>query len=177
MVGTSNVRRCVIFGIVQLRERVGESATNAAIADAAPIGVHGLTEASEVSEDIIHSLFCDCGVIGEDIVRTDLAQYFLTTLSPHSARGRLKKHSTGIVTVELYNHVFEHEHERFHLLPSILSPHTSYPLIAMSRSCIKNCLTPMTFLLCIRRKLRLPIYPNRTPCTCGHRVLIALKAQ
>ena len=27
----------------------------------------------------------------------------------------------------------------------------------------------MTFLLCIRRKLRLPIYPNRTPCTCGHR--------
>jgi hypothetical protein len=39
----------------------------------------------------------------------------------------------------------------------------------MSRSCIKNRLTPMTFLLCIRRKLRLPIYPNRTPCTCGHR--------
>jgi hypothetical protein len=103
------------------------------------------------------------------VPRTDLSQYFLTTLSPHSARGRLKNHSTGIVTAELYNHVFEHEHEHFHLLPSILSPHTSYPLIAMSRSCIKNRLTPMTFLLCIRRKLRLPIYPNRTPCTCGHR--------
>jgi hypothetical protein len=38
----------------------------------------------------------------------------------------------------------------------------------MSHSCIKNRLTPLTFLLCIRRKLRLPIYPNRTPCTCGH---------
>jgi hypothetical protein len=102
------------------------------------------------------------------IPRTDLAQYFLTTLSPHSARERLKKHSTGIITAELYNHVFEHQHKHFHLLPSILSPHTSYPLIAMTRSCIKNCLTPLTFLLCIRRKLRLPVYPNRTPCTCGH---------
>jgi hypothetical protein len=102
--------------------------------------------------------------------RTDLTQYFLTTLSPHSPRGRLQKHSTGIVTVELYNHVFEYENEHFHLLPSILSPHTSYPLIAMSRSCMKHRLTPLTFLLCIRRKLRLPIYPNpnRTPCTCGH---------
>jgi hypothetical protein len=81
-----------------------------------------------------------------------------------------KKHFTGIVTAELYNHVFEHENEHFHLLPtpSILSPHTSYPLIAMSPNCIKNRLTPLTFLLCIRRKLRLPIYPNRAPCTCGH---------
>ena len=60
----------------------------------------------------------------------DLTQYFLTLLSPHSALGRLKKHSTAIVTAELYNHVFEHENEHFHLLPSILTPHTSYPLIA-----------------------------------------------
>ena len=72
--------------------------------------------------------------------------------------------------MELYNHVFEYENEHFHLLPRILSPHTSYPLIAMFRSCMKHRLTPLTFLLCIRRKLRLPIYPNpnRTPCTCGH---------
>jgi hypothetical protein len=48
-------------------------------------------------------------------------------------RNRLKKHSTNIVTAELYNHVFEHENEHFHLLPSILSPHTSYLLIAISR--------------------------------------------
>jgi hypothetical protein len=45
--------------------------------------------------------------------QTDLAQYFLTTLSPHSARGRLKNHSTAIVTAELYNHVFEHENYQF----------------------------------------------------------------
>ena len=47
-------------------------------------------------------------------------------------------------------------------------PYTSYPLIAMSRCCMKHRLTPLTFLLCICCKLRLPIYPNRTPCTCGH---------
>jgi hypothetical protein len=39
--------------------------------------------------------------------QTDLAQYFLTTLSTHCAHGHLKKHSTTIVTAELYNHVFE----------------------------------------------------------------------
>jgi hypothetical protein len=100
--------------------------------------------------------------------RTDLAQYFLTTLSPHSARGRLKKHSTTIVTAELYNHVFEHENDHFHLLPRIFSSHTSYPLIAMSRSCIKHGLTPLTFVLCIWHKLWLPIYANRTPFICGH---------
>ena len=38
----------------------------------------------------------------------------------------------------------------------------------MSSSCTKHCLTLLTFLLSIRHKLRLPIYPNRTPCTCGH---------
>jgi hypothetical protein len=87
------------------------------------------------------------------ILQTDLAKCFLTTHTPHSAHGRLKKHSTAIVTAELYNHVFEHENDHFHLLPSILSSHTPYPLIAMSRSCVKHRLTPLTFLLCIRRKL------------------------
>ena len=102
------------------------------------------------------------------IPRTDLSQYFLTTLSPHSARSRLKLHNTATVHAELYNHVFANDPEHFHLLPSILSPATSYPLIAMSRSPLKNRLTPLSFLLCIRRKLRLPIYPHNTPCTCGH---------
>jgi hypothetical protein len=100
--------------------------------------------------------------------QTDLARHFLPTLSPHSACGRLKKHSTTIVTAELYKHVFKHENDHFHLLPSILSPCTSYPLIAMSCSCVKHHLTLLTFLLCIQCKLRLHIYPNRTACICGH---------
>ena len=55
-------------------------------------------------------------------LRTDLAHYFLTTLSPHSARGRIKKHCIHTVKSKLYNHMFEHEHSDFHLL---------YPIIGM----------------------------------------------
>ena len=91
-----------------------------------------------------------------------------TTLSPHSARGRLKKHCTQAVKSELYNRMFKHERADFHLLPGILSPQTSHPIIGMSRSAIKHRLSPLSFLICIRRKLRLPIYPPNTRCTCGH---------
>ena len=38
----------------------------------------------------------------------------------------------------------------------------------MSQSAIKHRLSPLSFLICIRRKLRLPIYPPNTRCTCGH---------
>ena len=48
------------------------------------------------------------------------------------------------------------------------STQTSYPIIGMSRSAIKHRLSPLSFLICIRRKLRLPIYPPNTRCTCGH---------
>jgi hypothetical protein len=90
-------------------------------------------------------------------------------LSPHSARGRLKPHCTHTITNELYNYMFEHKHAHFHLLPSILSLQTSFPLITMSCSAIKHCLSPLSFLICIRCKLHLPIYPPHTRCTCGHR--------
>jgi len=38
----------------------------------------------------------------------------------------------------------------------------------MSRIAINHRLTPLTFLLCIRHKLRIPIYPDRTQCICCH---------
>jgi len=100
--------------------------------------------------------------------RTDLSHYFLTTLSPHSARGSLKKHCAHTVKSELYNHMFDHECADFHLLPGIPFTHTSHPFIGMSRSAIKHCLSPLSFLICTRRKLHLPIYPPNTHCTCGH---------
>ena len=45
------------------------------------------------------------------IPQTELTQYFLTTLSPHSACRCLKKHSTGIVTTEQYNHVIKYKNK------------------------------------------------------------------
>jgi hypothetical protein len=68
--------------------------------------------------------------------------------------------------VDTYVLIRYDQSEHFHILAA--PPTQSDPLIAMSRSCIKHRLTPLTFLLCIRRKLRLPIYPNMTPCICGH---------
>ena len=91
------------------------------------------------------------------IPHMDLAHYFLTTLSPHSAHGHLKQHCTHTVKTKLHNHMFEHEHTDFHLLPGILSTQTSYPIIRMSRSVIKHRISPLSFLICIRRKLRLPL--------------------
>jgi len=69
---------------------------------------------------------------------------------------------------ELLNHVYEShfEHFHFHHLPSILSPPSSYPLIAMSRSNPSHRLSPITFYIMLRRKLRLPIYPKTIPCSC-----------
>ena len=64
--------------------------------------------------------------------------------------------------------MFEHKSANFHLLLGILSTQTSYPIIGMSRSAIKHRLSPLSFLICIRHKLHLPIYPPNTCCTCRH---------
>ena len=56
-----------------------------------------------------------------------------------------------------------------HLLPSILVPQTSYPLISMCRSNPTNRLPNWSFVIALKRKLRLPIFdPTTTPnCPCG----------
>ena len=54
-----------------------------------------------------------------------------------------------------------------HLLPSILSPTTSYPIAGMSRSQISHRLPPIQFALNMRRKLRLPILPYEYKCQCN----------
>jgi len=87
---------------------------------------------------------------------------------PTSCTWPLKKHCTHTVKSKRYNHMFEHKRADFHLLPGILSKQTSYPIIGMSRSAIKHRLSPLSFLVCIRRKLRLPIYQPNTRCICGH---------
>jgi hypothetical protein len=102
--------------------------------------------------------------------RPDLADYFLTTLSPHSARGRIKKHSMLTIKHELLNHVYVDHFEHFHHLPSILSPQSSYPLVAMSRSSPSHRLSPITLYIMLRRKLRLPVYPAAIPCLCTKHV-------
>jgi hypothetical protein len=96
-------------------------------------------------------------------------QLFESQISQHSARGRLKTHCGNILTGQLYNLMATQAPEHLHLLPGILYPQTSYPLVDMIRSKAQHQLPDWTTLLTLRRKLRLPIYnTNNTPtCKCG----------
>ena len=91
--------------------------------------------------------------------------------SLHSARSRLKKHFGNIITGQIYTNVGTSAPEHFHLLPSILSPQMSYPLIGMCRSNAQHRLPNWATQIAIKRKLRLPIYdPHNTPtCKCGQK--------
>jgi hypothetical protein len=55
-------------------------------------------------------------------------------VSPKSARSRLKIHLNGYLSHSLYNDVFSDAPDHFHLLPSLLSSQTSYPLIGLCQS-------------------------------------------
>ena len=95
--------------------------------------------------------------------------HFLTSISPNSARGRIKAHCSNFARAELYQHVKDHCPDNFHSLPSLLSPHMSTPLIGMCRSVPSNRLSPWQFTFAMLRKLRLPVFDenNLPSCKCG----------
>lgn len=59
--------------------------------------------------------------------------------------------------------------DHLRILPSLLVPQTSYPLISMCRSNPAHRLPNWSFLLAMKRKLRLPIFndANIPTCPCG----------
>ena len=96
---------------------------------------------------------------------------FLTSTSPKSARDRIKKYCTTFLHNATHHEFARSATEHLHLLPSILSPQTSYPLIAMCRSNPSNRLAPWIFDIAMKRKLRLPLFDTGTTkfCACGVR--------
>jgi len=58
--------------------------------------------------------------------------------------------------------------EHLHLLPSLLSPQTSYPLVGMNRSNARHRLPDWAFSIALRRKLRLPVYDISNPPICKY---------
>ena len=84
-------------------------------------------------------------------------------------RDQIKKHCANILTDLTYGTTFTTTPEHARLLPSILTPATSYLLIRMNRSNPTNRLDNWSFLLATLRKLRLPIYNSTNPprCSCG----------
>ena len=96
-------------------------------------------------------------------------QHFQTKLSPKSMRSYTKKYCANILTALTYETTVTNTPEHSHLLPSILNPQTSYPLISMNRSTPANRLPNWSFRIALQRKLRLPIYDPTNPphCPCG----------
>jgi hypothetical protein len=85
-------------------------------------------------------------------------QAFLTSISPNSARDRIKMYCTAYLNNATHHEFCTHAPEHLHLLLSILSPCNSHPLIALCRSNPSNQLPPWIFDFCIKRKPCLPIY-------------------
>ncbi len=92
-----------------------------------------------------------------------------TSLSYHSACSRIKNYNGKILLGQLYTEVTHNAPEHLHLLPSILLPQTSYPLMNLARSLPRNCLPNWATKIALQQKLQLPVYdPNNTPiCRCG----------
>ncbi len=72
-------------------------------------------------------------------------------------------------TAQLYSLMATSAPEHLHLLPSLLSPQTSYPLVGMNRSNVRHRLPNWALSIALRRKLRLPVYDTSNPpiCKCG----------
>ena len=93
---------------------------------------------------------------------------FESNISLKSARDRLKKAIGSISLSQIYMDTFNTNKELLLLLPSMLSPQTSYPLIGMCRSKIQHRLPNWITELALKRKLRVPIFPAQPPiCKCG----------
>ena len=97
---------------------------------------------------------------------------FLTTTSLRRARDRIKSFTNTHILHSLYHDVYANSPEHIHVLPSLLSPQTSFPLIALNRSNPTNRLPPWCFSIAMKRKLRLPLFDAQAPkfCQCRRRV-------
>ncbi|EJK71108.1 hypothetical protein THAOC_07482, partial [Thalassiosira oceanica] len=116
---------------------------------------------------------------------SDHIAHFLDHVSPSSATNRLSQACSTTLREHFYTVIADTQPDHLGVLSSLLSPHMSYPLIAMNRSDPRNRLPNDIFDISLRRKLLLPIY--RLPaddrvCTCtathdvmGRHVLNCLK--
>ena len=111
--------------------------------------------------------------------------HFLDHVSPSSATSRLRSACSITLREHFYRVIADTLPDQLGTLSSLLSPHMSYPLIAMNRSDPRNRLTNDIFDISLRRKLLLPIYtqpPEARICTCsathdalGHHVFNCIK--
>ena len=99
----------------------------------------------------------------------DRVTHFQSKLSPTSMRSYIKIFCANAMTDLTNESTYYNNHEHLQFLPSILVPQTSYPLISMCRSIERNRLPNWSFLIALKRKLRMPLFDeNNIPtCPCG----------
>jgi hypothetical protein len=104
----------------------------------------------------------------------DRITHFQTKLSPKSMRSYIKTFCANAMTDLTYETAYYQSNDHLRLLPSILVPQTSYPLVSMCRSIERNRLPNWSFLIAMKRKLRLPLFDDTNiptcPCGCIHDV-------
>jgi len=94
---------------------------------------------------------------------------FINKTSFPWARETLRHHASEQYIIKLLEASPE---DVLHAVPGMLLTHMSLPLVSMCRSNIKNRLDNKSFILALKSKLRIPIYPeaSRPLCYCGSRV-------
>jgi hypothetical protein len=82
-------------------------------------------------------------------------------------QSQIKDYCGTLLEDTIYKSTYHNAPEHFRLvLPSILSPQTSYPLVSLNRSMPGNYLPNWSFLLAIKCKLRIPVFNITDPPTC-----------
>ena len=103
-----------------------------------------------------------------DVRADEQIPMFESRISLKSARDRLKTFTGTIVSQQIYTDTYNTDKHLLLLLPSILTPQTSYPLIGMCRSNPHHRLPNWMTKLALQRKLRLPVFNDHPPiCKCG----------
>ena len=99
-----------------------------------------------------------CGPSTPPATRTS---HFLTSVSTNSARDRISAHCSSSIIQDLYHEVYTSSPQDIHLLPSLLSPQTSYPLISMYRSVPTNRLPPLDIQPLLETETTTPTFCSR----------------
>ncbi|KAL7550150.1 hypothetical protein ACHAWF_013396 [Thalassiosira exigua] len=100
---------------------------------------------------------------------SERVHHFTFRLSAKSVRSRIRDYCGNGKYFVLFDQARRRCPEHLPHLPSILSSHMSYPLIAMSRSVKSHRIQNNLFRIAMLRKLRLPVFePANCPrCWCG----------
>ena len=117
---------------------------------------------------ITATITLDNPLAGDNITPKHIHQFMHSTSIPW-ARETLRHHAGEQYIINL---VEEAPDDVLHAIHGLIQPHMSLPLVSMSRTNPKDCLSNKEFDCALKAKLRIGIYPKHAcpMCFCGTRV-------